>query len=104
MATNGNLDRDEKGKDIEVKRYRGMVGLLLYLTPSRPDIMFSICMCARYQFVPKEPHLEAVECILRYLIGTSKFVLWYSKGNDCILVGYFDSDFSGCKLDRKSNS
>ena len=88
MATNGNLDRDENGKDVDVKRYRGMIGSLLYLTTSRPDIMFSVCMCT---------HLKAVKRILRYLYGTSKYGLWFSKGSDCCLVGYSDSDFADCK-------
>ncbi|XP_058776975.1 secreted RxLR effector protein 161-like [Vicia villosa] len=104
MATNGNLDRDEKGKDVDVKKYRGVIGSLLYLTTFMPDIMFRVCMCARYQSASKESHLKAVKRILRYLIGTSKFGLWYSKGNDCILVGYSDSDFTGCKSDRKITS
>src|SRR4051812_36487776 len=58
MATNINLDKDEKGKEVDVKLYRGMIGSLLYLTASRPDIMFSVCMCARYQSCPKESHLK----------------------------------------------
>ena len=61
-------------------------------------------MCARYQSAPKESHFKAVKRILRYLNGTSKFGLWYSKGSDSSLVGYSDSDFAGCKLDRKSTS
>ena len=56
IATNGNLDRDEKGKDVEVKRYRSMIGSLFYLTESHTDIMFSVCMCARYQSAPKKSH------------------------------------------------
>ena len=81
-----------------------MIGSLLYLTASRPDIMFSVCMCARYQSAPKESHLKVVKRILRYLHGTSQYGLWYSKGSDCNLVGYTDSDFSGCKSDRKNTS
>ena len=104
MATNGNLEKDTNGKDVDVKKYRGMIGSLLYLTASRPDIMFSVCMCARYQSAPKESHLKVVKRILRYLHGTSQYGLWYSKGSDCNLVGYTDSDFSGCKSDRKSTS
>ncbi|XP_058762245.1 secreted RxLR effector protein 161-like [Vicia villosa] len=102
MATNGKLEKDESDKDVVVKAYRGMIGSLLYLTASRPDIMFSVCMCARYISCPKELHLKAVKRILRYLRGTFKYGLWYSKGSDCSLVGY--SDFVGCKSDRKSTS
>lgn len=75
MPTNGNLDRDEHGKNVGIKMYRRMIGSLLYLTASRFDIMFSIFMCARYQSAPKESHLKAVKCILKYLHGTSKYGL-----------------------------
>ena len=71
---------------------------------SGPDSMFSVCVCPRYQSASKESHFKAVKRILRYLIGTSKFGLWYPKGSDCSLVGYSDSDFAGFKLDRKSTS
>src|ERR1051325_9220709 len=104
MATNENLDKDEHGKSVDVKKYRGMIGSFLYLTASRPDIMFSVCMCARYQSNPKESHLKVVKRILRYLHGTSKYGVWYSKGSDCSLVGYSNSNFVGCKTDRKSTS
>ncbi|XP_050915296.1 uncharacterized mitochondrial protein AtMg00810-like [Lathyrus oleraceus] len=104
MPTNGNLEKDENGKDVDVKKYRDVIGSLIYLTASRPDIMFSVCMCARYQSTSKESHLKVVKCIVRYLHGISKYGLWYSKGSDCNLVGYIDSDFIGCKSDRKSSS
>ena len=104
MATNGNLEKDPNGNDVDVKKYRGMIGPLLYLTASRPDTMFSVCMCARYQSAPKESHLKVVKHILRYLHGTSQYGLWYSKGSDCNLVGYTDSNFASCKSDRKSTS
>ncbi|XP_050878514.1 secreted RxLR effector protein 161-like [Lathyrus oleraceus] len=104
MATNGNLERNENGKDVEVKKYRGMIGYLLYLTASRPDIMFSVCMCSRYQSAPKESHLNVVKLIFRYIHGTSNYGIWFSKGSDCSLVGYTDSDFSGFKSYRKSIS
>ncbi|XP_050876383.1 secreted RxLR effector protein 161-like [Lathyrus oleraceus] len=81
-----------------------MIGSLLYLTVSRPYIMFSMCMCARYQSAAKESHLKVVKRILRYLHGTSKYGLWYSKGGNYNLVGYTNSDFAGCKLDKKSTS
>ena len=104
MSTSCYLDKDEDGKSVEESKYRGMVGSLLYLTASRPDIMFSVCMCARFQANPKESHLSAVKRIMRYLIGTQNMGLWYPKGTDCTLVGYSDSDFAGCKMDRKSTS
>ncbi|XP_050908490.1 secreted RxLR effector protein 161-like [Lathyrus oleraceus] len=104
MPTNGNLEKNENGKDFDVKKYRGMIGSLLYLTTSRPGIMFSVCMCAYYQSAPKESHLKAVKRINRYLHSNSKYGLWYSKGRSCNLASYTDSDFSGCKSDRKSTS
>ena len=104
MSTSCYLDKDEKGKPVDLSKYRGMIGSLLYLTASRPDIMFSVCMCARYQANPKESHLTAVKRIMRYLVGTQNVGLWYPKGTTCSLIGYSDSDFAGCKLDRKSTS
>jgi transposase InsO family protein len=104
MSTSCYLDKDEGGKSVDESKYRGMIGSLLYLTASRPDIMFSVCMCARFQANPKESHLSAVKRIMRYLIGTQNMGLWYPKGTDCTLVGYSDSDFAGCKMDRKSTS
>src|SRR5438105_8339013 len=79
-----------------------MIGSLLYLTASRPDIMFSVCMCARYQANPKESHEKAMKRILRYFRYTHCFALWYPKGAHFELLGYSDSDFAGCKIDRKS--
>ncbi|PNX58596.1 copia protein, partial [Trifolium pratense] len=104
MSTSCYLDKDEGGKSVDESKYRGMIGSLLYLTASRPDIMFSVCMCARFQANPKESHLSAVKRIMRYLIGTQKMGLWYPRGTNCTLVGYSDSDFAGCKMDRKSTS
>ncbi|XP_050889919.1 secreted RxLR effector protein 161-like [Lathyrus oleraceus] len=104
MSINGNLDRDENGKDVDVKRYKGMFGSLLYLTASVYGIMFSVSMCARYQSAIKESHLKVIKRILVYLHGTSKYERWFSKGRDCSLVCYSDSNFSGCKSDRKSIS
>jgi hypothetical protein len=81
-----------------------MIGSLLYLCASRPDIMFSVCMCARFQADPKEIHLRAVKRIMRYLVYTPKFGLWYPKGSTFDLIGYSDADWVGCKIDRKSTS
>jgi hypothetical protein len=79
-----------------------MIGNLLYLTASRPDIMFSVCMCARFQASPKEYHMMAVKRILRYLRQTPNLGLRYPKGAQFILIGYSDSDYASCKIDRKS--
>ena len=64
------LDKDETGQSIDIKKYHGMIGSLLYLSTSRPDIMFNVCMCARFQANPKESHLSVVKRIRRYLLGT----------------------------------
>jgi hypothetical protein len=81
MGTNGHLDLDTGGKSVDQKVYRSMIGSLLYLCASRLDIMLSVCMCARFQADPKEVHLRAVKRILRYLVHTPKFGLWYPKGS-----------------------
>ena len=104
MPTNGHLDLDEGGKSVDQTLYRSMIGSLLYLTASRPDIMFSVCMCARFQANPKESHISAVKRILRYLKHTPSIGLWYPKGASFTLLGYSDSDFAGCRVDRKSTS
>jgi hypothetical protein len=83
---------------------RSMIGSLLYLCASRPDIMLSVCMCARFQADPKEAHLTAVKRILRYLVYTPKFGLWYPRGSTFDLIGYSDADWAGCKINRKSTS
>ena len=104
MATNGHLDLDEGGNPVDQKLYRSMIGSFLYSTASRPDIMFSVCMCARFQAAPRELHLTAIKRILRYLKYTSNIGLWYPKGAHFDLVGFSDSDYTGCKVDRKSTS
>src|SRR6185436_658663 len=104
MAVNGHLDLNENGKFVDQKVYRSMIGSLLYLCASRPDIMLSVCMCARFQANPKECHLVAVKIILRYLVHTPNLGLWYSKGSTFDLLGYSDSDYAGCKVDRKSTT
>ena len=81
-----------------------MVGSQLYLTASRPDIMFATCLCARFQSDPKESHMVAIKRIFRYLKGTPNLGLWYPKGTGFNLVGYTDSDYAGCRIDRKSTS
>jgi hypothetical protein len=104
MGTEGHLDLDNKGKSFDQKSYRYMIGSLLYLCASRPDIMLSVCMCDRFQSDPKECHLMAVKQILRYLVRTPCFGIWYPKGSTFNLIGYSDSDYAWCKVDRKSTS
>jgi hypothetical protein len=104
MPTNGHLDLNEKGKAIDSMVYRSMIGSLLYLCSFRPDIMLSVCMCARFQANPKECHLVAVKRILRYLVHTPNLGLWYLKGSKFDLLGYSDFDYVDCKIDQKSTS
>lgn len=104
MPSNGHLDLNEQGKDVDQKVYRSIIGSLLYLCASRPDIMLSVCMCARFQATPKECHLVAVKRILRYLVHTPNLGFWYPKGARFDLIGYADADYAGCKVDRKSTS
>ncbi|KAK2989348.1 hypothetical protein RJ640_013529 [Escallonia rubra] len=99
-----NLVKDENGKDVDNKLFRGMIGSLLYLSASRPDIMFSVCICARFQACPKESHLSAVKRIFKYLSGTLNLGLWYPRSSSLDLVGFSDSDYAGCLVDRKSTS
>nr|GFA59800.1 hypothetical protein [Tanacetum cinerariifolium] len=87
--------KDETGKDIDLHLYRSMIGSLMYLTASRPDIMFAICACARHQVTPKECHLYAVKRIFRYIKGHPKLGLWYPKDSPFDLVAYSDSDYGG---------
>ncbi|WVZ51933.1 hypothetical protein U9M48_003030 [Paspalum notatum var. saurae] len=104
MSTNEHLDADVDGKPVDQYTYRSMIGSLLYLTASRPDIMFSVCLCARFQAAPEESHLTAVKRILRYLKHTPSIGLWYPEGAKLELLGYSDSDFAGYRVDRKSTS
>jgi hypothetical protein len=104
METNGHLDLDIGGKSVDQKVYRSMIRSLLYLCGSRPNIILSVCMCARFQADPKEIPLRAVKRIMRYLVYTPKFGLWYPKGSTFDLIGYSDADYAKCKIDRKSTS
>jgi hypothetical protein len=80
MGTNGHLDLDMGGTSVDQKVYRSMIGSLLYICASRPDIMVNVCMCARFQAAPKNCHLRAVKRIMRYLVLTPNIGLWYPKG------------------------
>jgi hypothetical protein len=104
MPTKCSLDLDPNGKEVDHSLFRSMIGSLLYLCASRPDIVLSVGICARFQAAPKVSHLVAVKRIFRYLVHTSKFGLWYPKGATFDLVGYSDSDWAGDKVDRKSTS
>jgi hypothetical protein len=103
MPTNGHLDLNDEGKAMDTKVYRSIIGSLLYLCAFRPDIMLSVYMCARFQANLKECHLVVVKRILRYLLHTPNLDLWYPKGSKFDLLGYSDSDYAGCKVDRKKH-
>ncbi|GKF97530.1 hypothetical protein Tco_0293351 [Tanacetum coccineum] len=81
-----------------------MVGSLMYLTSSRPDLVFAVCMCARYQAKPTKKHLEVIKRIFRYLKGTTNMGLWYPKDNAMSLTAYADADHAGCQESRRSMS
>nr|GEY24363.1 uncharacterized mitochondrial protein AtMg00810-like [Tanacetum cinerariifolium] len=96
--------QDSDGEDVDVHTYRSMIGSLMYLTSSRPDIMFAVCACARFQVTPKVSHLNAVKRIFRYLKGKLLLGLWYPKDSPFDLVAYSDSNYAGASLDRKSTT
>ncbi|GJR55555.1 retrovirus-related pol polyprotein from transposon TNT 1-94 [Tanacetum coccineum] len=104
METQKLLLKDEDGEEVDVHLYRSMIGSLMYLTSSRPNIMFVVCACARYQVNLKVSHLHAVKKIFRYLKGQPKLGLWYPKDYPFDLVAYTDSDYAGASLDRKSTT
>jgi hypothetical protein len=104
MSTTLKLSKDASGKSVEQTLYRAMIGSLLYLTASRPDISFSVGVCARYQSDPKESHLSSVKRIIRYVNETSNYGIWYSFDTNDSLVGFSDADWAGNCDDRKSTS
>ncbi|GJW94521.1 retrovirus-related pol polyprotein from transposon TNT 1-94 [Tanacetum coccineum] len=104
MVDRLKLDEDLMGIPVDQTRFRGMVGSLMYLTASRPDLVFAVCMCARYQAKPTKKHLEAIKRIFRYLKGTINMGLWYPKDNAMSLTAYADADHAGCQDSRRSTS
>ncbi|GJR54252.1 hypothetical protein Tco_1404773 [Tanacetum coccineum] len=104
MVEKSKLDEDKEGKAVDPSHYRGMIGTLLYLTASRPDLQFAICMCARYQARPTEKHLNAVKRIFWYLKGTVHRGLWYLKDSLIALTAFADADHAGCQDTRRSTS
>jgi len=104
MESRTKISADLNGKPFNQKLYRSMIGSLMYLTASRPDIVFATCMCARFQANPMESHFQAVKRIFRYLKGTVNLGLWYPRDTGFELIAYSDADHAGCKLDRKSTS
>ncbi|GJT31245.1 retrovirus-related pol polyprotein from transposon TNT 1-94 [Tanacetum coccineum] len=104
MSSETKLTRNEDRESVEETMYRGMIRSLFYLTASRPNIMFSVCLCASFQEVPKTSHLEAVKRIFRYIKGTTHLGLWYPKGTGVETIVFADSDHAGDHVDRKITS
>ncbi|GJS25008.1 putative ribonuclease H-like domain-containing protein [Tanacetum coccineum] len=104
MEAHKPLSKNADGTDVDVHLYRSMIGLLMYLTSSRLDIMFAVCACLRFQIQPKASHMHAVKRIFRYLKGQPNLGLWYPKDSPMDLIAYSDSDYAGASLDRKSTT
>ncbi|GJR10185.1 hypothetical protein Tco_0792837, partial [Tanacetum coccineum] len=104
IETNKALLKDEEAEDVDIHLYKSMIGSLMYLTASRPDIMFVVCACERFQVTPKVSHLHAVKRIFRYMKGQPKLGLWYPIDSPFDLEAFSDSDYAGASLNRKSTT
>ncbi|GJZ54541.1 putative ribonuclease H-like domain-containing protein [Tanacetum coccineum] len=104
IETHKSLTKDEEAADVDVYLYRSMIVSLMYLIASRPDIMFVVCACSRFQVSPKTSHLNVVKRIFRYLKGKPKLGLWYPRVSSFDLEAYSDCDYAGANLDRKSTT
>ncbi|GJR38516.1 retrovirus-related pol polyprotein from transposon TNT 1-94 [Tanacetum coccineum] len=104
MVEKTKLDEDPQGKEVDPTCYRGMIGSLMYLTSSRPDLVFVVCMCARYHAKPTKKHLHVVKQIFRYLRGNINMGLWYLKDSCIALTAYADADHADCQNTRRSTS
>jgi hypothetical protein len=102
MLTTMALDEDKEGEAVDQNEYRSMIGLLLYLTATRPDIQFVVCLCARFQSSPRTSHRQVVKWIMRYLRFTPEFGLWFLASSSLSLYEYSDVDYAGCRVERKS--
>ena len=104
MNTTTKLNKDENGKLVDENRFRGMIGSLLYLTASRPDIMFATCLYARFQSSPRESHLNTIKRYFKYPSGSLHLGIWYPRCSSFDLISYSDTDFADSLIDRKSTS
>jgi len=104
MSTSVKISSDLAGKSVDPSLYRSMIGSLLYLTANRPDISFSVGVCARFQENPKESHLTAVKRIIRYVNDTLLYDIWCSRETNLVVAGYSDANWAGNANDRKSTS
>ncbi|GJX89036.1 uncharacterized mitochondrial protein-like protein [Tanacetum coccineum] len=104
IETNKALIKDEEAEDVDVHLYRSVIRSLMYFSASRPDIMFAVCACARFQVTPKTSHLNALKRIFRYLKGQPKLGIWYLRDSPFDLEAFSDSDYAGASLDMKSTT
>ncbi|KAG9442739.1 hypothetical protein H6P81_018593 [Aristolochia fimbriata] len=104
MSTTDRVSKDENGRSVDPTLYRSMIGSLLYLTTSGPDICYSVGLCARFQSSPKELHVKSVKRIIRYVKNTINLGIWYAVNSSNVLAGYSDADWAGDADDRKSTS
>jgi hypothetical protein len=102
MSSTASLGPDEDGEAVDQREYRSMIGSLLYLTATRPDIQFAVGFCVRFQSSPRSSHRTTVQRVFRYLKHTPGFGIWYSASSSLDLVGFSDTDFAGCGIDQKS--
>nr|GEU39027.1 uncharacterized mitochondrial protein AtMg00810-like [Tanacetum cinerariifolium] len=104
IETQKPLVKDKEAADVDIHLYRSMIGSLMYLPASRPDIMFAVYACSRFQVTPKTSHLQAMKKVFRYLKGQPKLGLWYPKVSSFDLEAYSDSDYASANLDMKSTT
>ncbi|GKC26407.1 retrovirus-related pol polyprotein from transposon TNT 1-94 [Tanacetum coccineum] len=104
MVERTKLGENLSGIPVDQTQYCSMIGSLMYLTASRPDLVFDVCMCARYQSMPTKKHLESVKRVFRYLQGTINMGLWYPKDTAMALTAYADADHAGCQDTQRSTS
>nr|GFA33328.1 uncharacterized mitochondrial protein AtMg00810-like [Tanacetum cinerariifolium] len=104
MEIKDKLDLDQNGTSVDATKYCSIIGALMYLTSSRPDIVHATCLCPRYHAKPTENNLKEVKRIFRYLRGTINMGLWYTKDFGFELTGFSDADYAGCKDTFKSTS
>jgi hypothetical protein len=104
MSTTMSLDLDENDEAVDQREYRSMIGSLLYLMMTQSDIQFIMCMCARFQAFPHSSHRTAIQQIFKYLKHTLEFGIWYFASSSLDLVSFFDANFEGYEIDRKSTS
>nr|GEY72310.1 uncharacterized mitochondrial protein AtMg00810-like [Tanacetum cinerariifolium] len=104
LVEKSKMDEDLHGKTVDATLYHGMIGSLMYLTSSRPDLTYAVCLCARYQAKPTEKHLNTVKQVFRYLKETINMGLWYLKDTSMSLTTYADADHEGCQDTRHSIS